>query len=1668
MGESVNGREGHGAAYGFGGPQAMLEAGAVLPLHAATAPEPGSDIGDKDRSVALTARSYGHPALEERTVVRLVPEAIGPAEDLALEYLGFSGGESVAVGRVKPQSLGFPAWALVHDPQHGHHALAVVKEMERLTRLVGTKPGLAKEGFDEIGQRLDRSVPQFLPTFYEQVGRLFLAVEAQQQASVFFGKARAAEQRHALPVDEERLRDVFLEFAGAGALSGKALREYAKGLGERLPPSQAYTEFRVVSSQRCSAGLTPYAGMLEDLRRLARGAGLDAAAEERSLLKEIVHTGAMNRAAGSFWKSALPALTVVAAEDAAIRERLLNLLPETSGDHTEEFDRSWLSLLEACGAFELLLDGTVPVADWLTAWSAHRHRGWRGMKRLDVELDLVARLADRLKADGTPVKLLRGGWRTSVDLDVLDLCLSLGIPVEPPEYDMAGLELDGWLSDRSEGRRDLAALVADPRFAQILRSGVERLAGTGDSAAQRLLPATGYPALCTVIAAWLTDRAEELTRSIGLPALSELLQRLSGFASRPALSTAPDALARITAFSPAGALARTLRSGVWDELGWAAFDEALAKLGKVVPKPAKSAKSARRRDDEEVKLSDAWPALVVRRGSQAAAVGPEAVVDSQPLTFPSSQPNRSWSTPVVRYVGGQWLTINGYGDECRGRWSGRGADAFTPDGTPTENYLSHRTPSLELPDGSRTFGGRPVHAGDTSFDDVCRPVASDGISLWVLHEHQWWDYDPQSARRGRLTVPAFFDSALSEGTGAVLLERYCQLLPARAGLESSPFGSAHGVVGWWVRFDPTARTLTACSTDGTRSLPVEVAGAAKPEHLNTHVPLPPMRLPGGAVLHPRESRSYQSRFDFFDADGVRLATVTQGEESEVYAGGTPLIPPLGYWHALRPRDERGSLVLRAVTDELAAELLKTVVDGRQPAEAVRELLPGITHPGLVAGVAALVGEAARQAGQIATLSERAAQAEPDARPTVRYAHDGPLREALNSLLSSARFYGRWYSSWDESGNTVMGQLAALRSLLEPGSGDAKLSFDEPGVNWLSLSGLGLAAAAVRAASPVTSEADRNALLEFLDAALAVSADGEAVLIDPRGRLRIVELKSPWDLSADVDTEEMLGTVRHSGARRLLVISNTEVEDDHAVWSCVEYDPAGTFGPWEGYSEIASDVLGSADDPIRAAAVRRLIDTTRKRGPLPYYPQQAQEFADRVGASPVVGALLQLGLPGLDSYGRDGLLSAQYLAPLGLKSADAKAGRAHLEVLSARDRQRFTGLLLPLEPARVDALWTDGFAAEPLIEAWVAARGKRRVAPSWLVSKAIAETGPGTELDSALNPEAQPELTGTTEQRIGSDGVSPVEREKLLTGQTLVSYVRMLRWLAYRLPLGDPLREILPITLRMLRTRLADPGLLLDLGLDWDDQGKATSVRLREAHGHGPRGSAAKDGGCEVSDTLVLTPMKYRPQWDSVWVRSAPLVTGEAAGPDHPDLKLLAGIAGESDALVALRLVLGAELMALLTHDGPAGAAQCPARSAPELVPLAAERLGISEDAATLYLMMLALPDPTDKNQAEWTGWKPARLKKARAEVAATDLVVEGKRARAGRSLFLPGGWLEHKAPRLPLESWKTALLPDHEDGFLAPDRPVGELFTAAWQRVVNGDAPGFEEFKGRNARGGSR
>ena len=112
--------------------ETLLRAGALLPADA--------DV----KAEKISARVYRHPALGARAVINLVPDPIGPADDLALQTLDFELADvrgPVAVGR--PRGLGFPASAILADPANARYALDVVKEMERFGRMAKSKPGNA-------------------------------------------------------------------------------------------------------------------------------------------------------------------------------------------------------------------------------------------------------------------------------------------------------------------------------------------------------------------------------------------------------------------------------------------------------------------------------------------------------------------------------------------------------------------------------------------------------------------------------------------------------------------------------------------------------------------------------------------------------------------------------------------------------------------------------------------------------------------------------------------------------------------------------------------------------------------------------------------------------------------------------------------------------------------------------------------------------------------------------------------------------------------------------------------------------------------------------------------------------------------------------------------------------------------------------------------------------------------------------------------------------------------------------------------------------------------------------------------------------------------------------------------------------------------------------------
>ncbi|WP_424187136.1 hypothetical protein ACOBQX_04705 [Actinokineospora sp. G85] len=1598
---------------------ALIAAGAVLP---------GVGAAGDDRDT-ITARRYTHPALDDRVVVRLVPEVLGVAEDLTAEFLGFSAPERVeGVGTGRRSALGFPAWALINDPDNAHHALNLVKDVERLARTARSRAGAAKDGFTALGEMLGRSAPHFLPTFYEQAGRVFLEHGNQTYAATMFGKAREAEEVHDLRVDPDRIREVFLEFAFAGALTAKALSAHAKGLARRHDPVAAYELFRTLCVERTRGGLAPYTGMPEDLRRLAKAAKLDLAAEDERLLRAVLDSGAINRAGAGFWKSYRAAVVRLGAADADVRAQLLTFVPDAAAAIDP-----WISILEECGATAALTAArpregdTVSPARWLSSAVASRASTWTEVSRSPALLDLVERMGPRLVADGVPVEAMHG-WRQR-EIDLIDLLLALGVPIVRKERRQTQLLVGRWLADEEPGRRDLTALAADPDLLPALATGLlghaKETAGKGAMGVETVRAALSVPGLRTALRHWIVERAEA-EASTGLPLLGTRLEALRVVRTPEAFADVPDAAAAIAATDVVGALTATLRAGLLDELGWVALDEAVARLRA----------DAGKGDRVEI-CGEGWPALVLRCGERFVVVGPEGVLAEHISRIPADDRHEWRFSPRATWFDGVLLV----------RWTGRERDqaywSDAPDTVIDLGTASHTrgevSPSIALPGGGRWSGGRVVHPGDAAApaDDNTH---GDGVSLWTSayqgDSWRWFEVDPASGERGRASLPRFLEDFAADG--ASLRLNVSDLRPAVAATEASPLGAANGLHGWRLRAEPDGSLLG----EGVDGRSVRVArGSEEPSGL--------LDLPGGARL--LLSQRYRN-IGLRTVDDVLQGAVSPGDAHPEFAPGTPMIAPPHWWHLLRPRDEAGSAALRALTDDIARALLDAaagepfeegartpwaeyaaVVDGERGvlASAVAAALPALTHPGLLASVVQVVRRAARLRagfGEFAPVAEAARALDPAA-----LAPSGPV-VTENDVDAALGWFGRYRTHGSQgTTRTELPELVAalVAATAEPGTA-AKLP-EVAARRWYDVLG-SLSAVAYRAASPLTTDAQRATLVLVLRSLARLGLAGAA------GHWRKVGVRAPND--THVDLHQLIPT---PGGFLALLTRSYNRNDGYTFSGLQHAATPGAFTLPAGWRLERSEDLGERLDEV---GVDRFLDTLAERGPVPLSAEAAAALAEATGLGDAEAALLLATMPEVDAWGATYLDAAQRKL-VGVSTGAAKAARQRFKNLSERYRRELLSAALPADPAR---LWDTGPDIAAVADVWVARHGRRVPVPEdVLVDAAKQLRGDRTAeyLAGIANPDTAAWLTRDAHAHLDG-GQLKVRDDTGFLYIHLREVPPVLLWLAQRLPAAAPLRARLPEALRLLRERVAAADFAVELS-SWAGAEEVCSVL----------GIEPLAAGATVEHRPWLHVISGGERYCRVVVH--PGLVGER---DTPLLTALAQVTHGHGVVEALRLIRSDGLTAACSvtappDTDPGAYHQDPSVSVPHLVADVATRLGLDEDAAVLYLQLLALHDPTDANVARWTGWKPTRLRTARAALAETDLVLSAKRARAGRSLFLPGGWLALSAPHLPLERWKAPMF-----GFTArpgrvitPLGPVADLFTLAWQRVLDGDAPAYEELK---------
>jgi hypothetical protein len=690
-----------------------FEAGAVVRDTPEAAAEPYAD--------EVVARTWRHGALPGRAVVRLVSRPLAVGADAEAAVCGFSPAEpSPVVGRQRRRALGFPQWTLVHEPRHSALALSVVPRFRAIVRTVASKPGHARDAFVELARTFERKAPSVLPTFHEQVARGFVEAGNLKLAATFFDKARAAEQAYGLRPDPARTAEVFLEFALAGAVTVKSIQAWVQEVAAADGAAEALERFHALAVGRTQGGLPPWAAFAKDLARLAAAAKVPAVEAQARFLREVVGAPALDRMAASVWKDLSPAVVHLAG-DAAFVDALARRFPKGDasrwGDVDEDFAAEWLSLLRRVGALDPARRG----AEWLG-----RFLDWCP-DAFGPALQVVRAFAEVGRGAGV---VLRRDW---VDPDVLDLLLTLGVPVTLEEG--ADLTLRGWAAGTEvpaahgwpaeERPRALEALLADPTHRETLLRLVPRvLSEEGFAAVARARPP---------IAAMRLDALRALLARIAagpLPAAEDAFSDLEDVPvddvrGEPALA---DALASL---SVAPALAASLRGGVLEERGWPAFEAAVAELGA-----------------DETAVAGPWPNVVVSGDRAAIVLGP----DGERLgRFDLSVPKRG-RVRAARFLDGQLLVGLSTEDGEQAYWSGAPADRFDAD---VPWWSRDVVVGIPVAGGGVLLGERVVHAGDRAWPDESEALLWDGEAAWRRSAAGLRRVDPGTGRSVDGPPPSF-------------------------------------------------------------------------------------------------------------------------------------------------------------------------------------------------------------------------------------------------------------------------------------------------------------------------------------------------------------------------------------------------------------------------------------------------------------------------------------------------------------------------------------------------------------------------------------------------------------------------------------------------------------------------------------------------------------------------------------------------------------------------------------------------------------------------------------------------------------------------------------------------------------------------------------------------
>ncbi|MFK7984973.1 MAG: hypothetical protein AB8I08_03005 [Sandaracinaceae bacterium] len=1568
-------------------------AGSILPL---SSPADELDV--------LVARAYAHPALPS-PMVRLGPGAIDEAVDLEMDLLGFTPSARDEVGRVPRQPLGFPAWALVHDKKNARFALDVLEEMKTSIRRMKSKPGTAKEGLDAIGAKLAGSVPHFLPSFYEEAARAFIAHDNISYAQQYFERARAAERQYGLEVDEELREKSFVDFALAGALAVKSLTNYADELSAR--GKDGLDAYLRVSVRRTLGGLPPSATQLKDIAKLAKAAGLTPADAERDFITQIASASALRRASKGFYTKAKKSLAAAAKQDIAVASAFLDLWP--GGVDSQ----SWLALLDDWGLLDALADADAPgqsqrtTAAWMTSMLEHC---W-GERALGV----LERAADRLIAEAIPL----GGKEERLSLDTVETCLRLGIPHVFESFE--NLESYRYADSPRWPSVDLPRIAEDPNARARFLADAGRLSGSDYAD----LPDVDLPAFNAMLDEAMAKTLASIGQS-GLYHTKEALELLGGFPARywKTLPALRDAFRRIDVPE---AFAAQLRFGCIEEICFPEFEAMAVK-------------------DQEPGFCVTWPFTTLWTKKQVRVFDRDGALVLEHKV-------RGGTACRAMYVGEDLLVClsDEYGYNYRGYyWASAPKDVH-----PISGWVWNSDNAVRLPGGDVIAAGL-IRAGSTTLrseDLAGRPQVHDGTVL-VPRDEGWVRYDASTG--------AFVEDEAEQTKRWAF---HVELDPR----EGAPVRAGNGVFAYAMS--------EGGAEDGEGAVPgpmVDQSGTS-----DALIQLP----------HREAPCLFEESYEAEELRDVRGVQYSDGDDllgaAERRFAGKMALP------MYRPSDAAASAQLSTIQADELASLLEVAQKPKALEVTASSWTKFKPHRGLLEALDALVTTSyaplrAALAG-IAHYAGHVAAAYEEVREDV-----GDLIESTSAVSSSGDTLPRKTASKKKSadalpkrdvGNpTLTDALGDFAYPLDAGYrdrtkgptlaselGELRLRFDRPVPKghdeyiwghhcWQPGLGHGAYVLYRMALAPKKASAAREQLASFARLLLQHG-------FEDRDHYRLAFRK---ENTASICKSPYHPTLAARGDNRVFAWQLGYEED--AMFTFLEYAPKGVF-------EVIADPDDNLYGPcwLTADRIEEVVAHVEAAGPLPIRKAVPLlcEATGMTESEATMWALAEfhsdpfklvkkasLRWVGRTSFEHDPFVSSpgHMLHTLDLGSSVFTSGD-YKELWDPKVlAERLAGVFLRHRPQ----LPTLTAGDEAVLAKHIRDEADLTIdEPSW-AARLLANDTDGVE---ALLPFLHQDrehhfdkdgyhVRGVTGGRTTGRGFHsnlkwdyiPESLERIV-----VPFVRGL----YACDGHALLVRSLPRVFRLLQERLQGPGLYQEIELHRD---VLDTVRAALPKG-GPSSFQGKKPKTLLGDDRCVYLKTGQAR---LWLRYDAIVEGDTPMDAHQDVRRL-----RQD----LTFLMGPTLARMIAlAEQVAGSERCagdPRVSAPKVVEGVAERLSVSSDAAAYFLMLACLPSPTDKHVGALAGWDANTLDALGAELGAGAHIVEGKRAGAGRTRFVPGLWVKDKH-RVSAVRWTRELFGwGTETDRHAPDDAVfrgafppmspDALYEAAWARIEAGDGPGLDE-----------